>query len=102
MADNKKDKEVEGIRYVSVPVGDNVDDATVEEAIRSLAAPVAGPVGNFADLQRGEVSPPPVDPVAKAIEDAVDASKTGKPSSVGDAHTGAAIPGGTYNPPSPK
>lgn len=118
MADNKKDKGApEGVRYITVPVGENVDDATVEALIRELAPPVAGVVGNYADIQRagaaivagdakdlasGVEVPPGEDmkqqiATAKAVEDAVEASKTGNPSSVGDSHTGASIPGGTYN-----
>lgn len=96
MPDNKSKAAPEGVRMITVPVGDNVDDDTVEAAIRSLAPPVAGVVGNLADVQRGEINVEP-DPVAAVIEDAVDAAKTGHPSSVGDPHTGASIPGGTYN-----
>jgi hypothetical protein len=112
----------DGVREVTILVGDNVDDATVEEAIRSLAPSVAGIVGNYADVQRagaaivtgtgnsfadGVVPPPDADAVAAAevsaaVEKAVEDSRTGNPSSVGDSHTGAAIRGGTYNPPSAK
>lgn len=107
----------DGVREVTILVGDNVDDATVEEAIRSLAPPVAGIVGNYADVQRAGaaivtgtgnsiadgVEPPPdaeaveTAAVAAAIEKAVEDSQTGTPSSVGDPSTGASIKGGTYN-----
>lgn len=107
----------DGVREVTILVGDNVDDATVEEAIRSLAPPVAGIVGNYADVQRagaaivtgtgngfadGVESPPDAEAVetaavAAAIEKAVEDSQTGTPSSVGDPSTGASIKGGTYN-----
>ena len=107
----------DGVREVTILVGDNVDDATVEDAIRSLAPNVAGITGNYADVQRAGaaivrgdadgfaagVEPPPGltgDDIAvsAAIEKSVEDAKTGKPSSVGDSHTGASITGGnTYN-----
>jgi hypothetical protein len=126
MADGKRKEETtDGIRYITVPVADNLDDATVEDLVRQLAPPVAGIVGNYADIQRagaaivsGEgkgladgVELPPgesdesVKTAAKvnaAVEKAVEDSRTGRASSIGDAHTGASIPGGTYNPKSPK
>jgi hypothetical protein len=108
----KKDEKIDGVRYITVPVGDNLDDATVEDIIRQLAPPVAGIVGNYADVQRagaaivkgdgsdlasGVETPPGVTDtdiaVTKAVEDAVEASRTGEASSVGDSNTGGT--GGT-------
>lgn len=121
MADNvKKTTEKDGIRYITVPVNPNLDDATVEDMVRALAPPTVGIVGNYADIQRagaaivaGEgkdlasgVELPPgetagdVKAAAKvnaAVEQAVEDSRTGNASSVGDANTGASIAGGTYN-----
>jgi len=103
----KKEERIEGVRYITIPVGDNLDDATVEDIIRQLAPPVSGIVGNYADVQRagaaivkgdatdlaaGVETPAGVTEndlaVTKAVEDAVEASRTGNPSSVGDPNTG--------------
>lgn len=111
-----KSKLPDGVREITVLVGDNVDDATVEAALRSLAPNVSGVVGNYADIQRAGaaivngdakdlaagVEPPPGltgDDIAvsAAIEESIEAAKTGNPSSVGDPSTGASIKGGTYN-----
>lgn len=121
MADNvKKAAEKDGIRYITVPVNPNLDDATVEDMVRALAPPTSGIVGNLADIQRagaaivaGEAKdlaagvelPPGESPddlkaaakVNAAVEQAVEDSRTGEASSVGDPNTGASIKGGTYN-----
>lgn len=112
MADKvRKDERIDGVRYITIPVGDNLDDATVEDLIRQLAPATVGIVGNYADIQRGGaavakgegtmddgvVPAPGVTDrdlaVTKAVEDAVEASKTGEASSVGDPNTGGT--GGT-------
>lgn len=97
MADNiKKDEQIDGVRYITIPVRDNLDAAGVEELVRQLAPATVGLVGNYADVQRaggeiargnatdfaaGVVTPPGVteadiavtnaveDAVAKAVED---------------------------------
>lgn len=127
MADNaKKSQNIDGVRYITVPVNDALDDATIEDIVRQLAPPTVGLVGNYADVQRGGgavlsgdaksmaagVEVPPgvsaedVENTAKvnaAVEKAVEDSKTGRASSLGDAHTGASIAGGsTYNKPGSK
>lgn len=126
MADNvKKSEKIDGVRFITIPVADNLDDATVEDLVRQLAPPVAGIVGNYADVQRagaaivagegkdlasGVELPPGESPedaktaaqVNAAVEKAVEDSQTGRASSVGDSHTGASIRGGTYNTPGAK
>ena len=112
MADNKRNEQtIDGVRYITIPVRDNLDDAGVEELIRQLAPPVVGIVGNLADIQRagaeivkgnakdlasGVETPAGVTDddlaVTQAVEDAVAAaneSSSGKGNSAGDAKTGA-------------
>lgn len=112
MPDNiRKDERLEGVRYITIPVRDNLDDAGVEDLIRQLAPPAVGIVGNYADVQRagakavledgvtafqeGVETPPGVTDediaVTKAVDDAVAAaveSSTGAGNSAGDAKTG--------------
>lgn len=127
MADNTKSKsqQIDGVRYITIPVADNLDDATVEDLVRALAPPTSGIVGNYADIQRagaaivaGEgtdlasgVEIPAGESaddlktaaqVNAAVEQAVSDSQTGRASSVGDPHTGASSPDGTYNKPAAK
>lgn len=126
MADNvKKSDKIDGVRYITIPIADNLDDATVEDLVRQLAPPTSGIVGNLADVQRagaaivaGEAKdlaagveiPPGESPddlktaakVNAAVEQAVQDSQSGRASSVGDSHTGASISGGTYNSPGSK
>lgn len=110
MADNiKKDEQIDGVRYLTIPVRDNLDDAGIEELIRQLAPPVVGIVGNYADVQRGGAAvvkgdgslesgvetPPGVTDddiaVTRQVEEAIATaieSSTGKGNSAGDANTG--------------
>ena len=107
----RKEQTIDGVRYITIPVRDNLDDAGVEELIRQLAPPVVGIVGNYADIQRagaqivagdandlasGVETPAGVTEndlaVTRAVEDAVAAandSSSGRGNSAGDARTGA-------------
>lgn len=109
MADNiKKDERIDGVRYITIPVRDNLDAAGIEDLVRQLAPPVVGIVGNYADVQRagaeivkgnatdfaaGVETPPGVTDddieVTRQVDAAVEAAVEGLgASSVGDAHTG--------------
>jgi hypothetical protein len=111
MATIKKDERIDGVRYLTIPIRDNLDDAGITALIEQLAPPVVGIVGNLADVHRGgasvvteggsvsdgvEVPPGVTDAdiattkaVADAVQNAIDTS-TGTANSAGDAHTGAA------------
>lgn len=115
MADKiKKDERIDGVRYITIPVRDNLDDAGITALIEQLAPATVGLVGNYADMQRGGAAalkgdgsvssgvemPPGVTEAdlatTKAVEDAVAAaveSSTGAGNSAGDASTGGT--GGT-------
>lgn len=110
MADNiKKDERIDGVRYLTIPVRDNLDDAGITALIEQLAPPVVGIVGNYADVQRGGAAvvkaegsmsdgvetPPGVTEddiaVTKQVEDAIATAietSTGNGNSAGDAKTG--------------
>lgn len=114
MADSTKSKtasveNIDGVRWLHVPIRDSLDDAGITALIEQLAPATVGLVGNYADLQRGGAAvlkdqgsmsegverPAGVTDqdiaVTKAVEGAVAAaveSSPGTGNSAGDAHTG--------------